>query len=116
MRFVRHAALVVCFLGAAGGLAAQEPAKKAEPKEATKPEAKVKGYLPQNWAKLGLTDDQRTKVYQIQGKYKDEIDKLEAQIKTLKEKMARERLEVLTPEQKKRLSDIVLGAVGTGDK
>jgi len=77
-------------------LAAQD--KKDEP-------AKVKGQLPQGWGRIGLTDEQKQKVYKIHAKYNDQIDKLEAQIKELKEKRDQERYDVLTAEQKKRLKD-----------
>jgi Spy/CpxP family protein refolding chaperone len=76
---------------------------KADPKT----ETKAKGQLPQNWKQLGLTDDQTQKVYKVQTKYNEDIDKLKAQIEELKAKMAKERNEVLTPEQKKRLEDIL---------
>ena len=76
---------------------------KAEPKV----EAKAKGQLPPNWKQLGLTDEQTQKVYRIQQKYNEDIDKLEVQIKEMKSKMQKERSEVLTAEQKKRLEEIL---------
>lgn len=97
-----------------GGIIGQEPkpgetkAAKADPKV----EPKAKGQLPQNWKQLGLTDEQVQKVYKVQGKYNDDIDKLEAQIKELKAKMSKERSEVLTSEQKKRLDEILKGKSG----
>ena len=92
-----------------GLLIGQEPkpgAPKADPKT-VKVEAKAKGQLPQNWKQLGLTDEQSQKVYKVQAKYNGDIDLLEAQIKELKAKMSKERSEILTPEQKKRLEDIL---------
>ena len=80
---------------------------KVDPKADPKAETKAKGQLPQNWKQLGLTDDQTQKVYKVQSKYNEDIDKLKAQIEELKTKMAKERNEVLTPEQKKRLEDIL---------
>lgn len=106
-------AAVAAFTFAAAGFA-QAPAKPADPKK-EEPKA-VKGQLPTYWKMLGLTDKQVQDVYKIQGKYNDEIDALEAKIKELKEKMSKERLEVLTPEQKKRLEDILKDKAGTGDK
>src|SRR4051812_30711803 len=56
--------LLVAFL--VGGLAlAQE---KKDTKDT--PPAKAKGTLPANWKKLGLTDDQVQKVYQIQADHR----------------------------------------------
>ena len=80
-----------------------DPKGKADPKA----EPKAKGQLPQNWKQLGLSDEQVQKVYKVQAKYNEDIDKLEAQIKEMKGKMSKERSEVLTAEQKKRLEEIL---------
>jgi Spy/CpxP family protein refolding chaperone len=87
-----------------GGLVgeAKQDAKKDPP-------AKVKGTLPANWKKLGLTDAQVQDIYKIQGKYAEEIDKLDAKIKELKSTRDKEMKTVLTAEQKKRLDEILLG-------
>ncbi len=127
MKYVRLATFLVAALLLTGGLTAQEnPAKKKEEpkkeepkkedpkKDATKKEepkkedplTKAKGQLPANWAKLGLTDEQKDKVYRVQMKHNNEIAKLEAQIDDIKKKRDKERAEVLTPEQKKRLEEI----------
>jgi Spy/CpxP family protein refolding chaperone len=90
-------------------LVGQAPA----PGAGTKAEPKAKGQLPQNWKNLGLTDKQIQDVYKIQARHNEEIDKLEAKIKEHKEQMSKERLEVLTPEQKKRLEEILKGKAGT---
>ena len=91
---------------------APNPGKDAKDKE-VKSEPKAKGQLPMNWKQLGLTDKQIQDIYKIQGKHGEDIDKLEAQIKELKAKIVKERLEVLTPEQKKRLEEILKGKAGT---
>src|SRR5687768_8361264 len=110
MRTARFALLVAGLLALGGGTVGQG---KQDKKEAKDPAVKTKGTLPQNWSKLGLTDAQKTKVYSIQGKYKDEIEKLEEQIRELKEKQRKESLEVLTSEQKKRLEEILKEKAGT---
>jgi len=84
--------------------AGQEPKK-----EAKKDEPKAKGFLPQNWGKIGLSDDQKQDVYKIQAKHNAEIDKLEAKIKELKTTRDKELKTVLTAEQKKRLEEILIG-------
>ena len=97
------------------GLSGQDPKgdpkgkdAKAEPKVEPKgKEAKGKGQLPQNWSQLGLTADQKDKVYKLQGKYNADIDKLDAEIKEMKAKLTKERFEILTAEQKKALEDIL---------
>jgi hypothetical protein len=100
---------VLALLGAmfvlSGGLVGQEP---KEDKKAVNP-TKVKGVLPRNWGKIGLSDSQRQEIYKIQNKYDEEIDKLEAKIKELKAAQTREMRTVLTADQKKRLEEIVLG-------
>jgi Spy/CpxP family protein refolding chaperone len=101
-------ALGVALAGYAQAPKPAEP-KKEEPKRLT-------GQLPTYWKMLGLTDKQVQEVYKIQGKYNAEIDTLEAKIKELKEKMGKERLEVLTAEQKKRLEEILKDKAGTSDK
>jgi len=85
-----------------GGSNGQDP-KPKEPKV----EPKAKGQLPQNWSQLGLTADQKAKVYKVQAKYNTDIDKLEAEIKEFKAKLTKERFEILTAEQKKALEDIL---------
>lgn len=100
------AALLVC----GGGSLAQDGKKDAK-QEVKKddPAPKAKGFLPMNWGKIGLTDEQKQQVYTIQGKYGAEMDKLEAKIKELKATRDKEMKAVLTPEQKKRLEEILLG-------
>jgi hypothetical protein len=73
------------------------------------PPAKVKGFLPPNYKKLGLTDAQTQDIYKIQAKYAAEIDALEAKIKAVKGTREKEIKAVLTPEQKKRLEEIQTG-------
>ena len=117
--------LALALVFAAAPALAQKPdePKKADPKPADKKEEpkkadpkKATGQLPMNWKALGLTDEQVQKVYKLQAKYNDDIDGLEAKIKELKDKMQKERLEVLTADQKKRLEDILKEKSGTGDK
>ena len=102
-----------------GGLVGQD-AKKDEPKAVKKDEpkatkkddtsVKVKGVqLPQNWGKIGLSDDQKQEIYRIQAKHNAEIDKLEAQVREHKAARTKEMSGVLTPDQKKRLEEILLG-------
>jgi len=95
-----------------GGLVGQE-AKKEDPKGTTTkkedPAAKFKGQLPANYKKLGLTDEQVQSVYKIQGKYATELGQLRAKEDELKATRDKEVKGVLTPEQKKRLDDILTG-------
>lgn len=105
-------ALVCGLVGLTGGVVGQD-AKKDEPKAVAKEEPKAKGLLPQNWGKIGLTDDQRQRVYKIQAKYGDEIEKLEAKIKQLRSTREKEMREVLTADQKRRLEEIYKSKAGS---
>lgn len=108
-------ALLSALVVLSGGLVGQDPKKdekKTDSKKIEKkddPGVKYKGILPNNWRKLGLSDSQVQDVYKVQGKYNDEIDKLEAKIKELKGTRDKEMKALLTPEQKKRLEDIQTG-------
>ena len=107
-------ALLVAMLCLSSGLVGQEPKKEAkqEPKKEAKkdePATKFKGQLPANYKKIGLSDDQVQTVYKIQSKYNEEIDKLDAKIKELRAAKDKEVKAVLTPEQKKRLEEILIG-------
>jgi Spy/CpxP family protein refolding chaperone len=113
MRTKWVAAVLAVALGASASLA-QEP--KNEQKPAEKAEGKAKGQLPMYWKQLGLSEEQVQKVYKLQSKYNEEIDVLEAKIKELKDRMAKERLAILTADQKKRLEDVLKEKAGTDKK
>ena len=107
-------ALFTCLLVLSGGLVGQD--KKEDPKKDEKktdkkeePTAKLKGVLPANWKKLGLTDAQVQEVYKVQSKYNEDIAKLESKIKELKAAKEKDERAVLTSEQKKRLEEILIG-------
>jgi Spy/CpxP family protein refolding chaperone len=75
---------------------------------------KLRGQLPMNWKKLGLTDEQVQQVYKIEGTYRAKIDDLKKQITDL-QKMEKAELEkVLTPAQKDRLREILTGEIKDG--
>jgi hypothetical protein len=78
---------------------------------------KVKGVLPAGWGKLGLTDDQKQKVYKVQGEFNDKIAPLQKQINDLKAAEKAEMVKVLTEAQKTRLKELALDKVpGATDK
>lgn len=64
--------------------------------------------LPANWAKLGLSTEQKTKIYDVQEKYKSQIEALQKQINDLRKKERAEMEAVLTDGQKTRLREILL--------
>lgn len=116
-RWLQQSALCLV-MGMAGGLlvlgtTVAQDAKKQEPNK-TEPkggEGKLRGQLPPNWGKLGLSEEQKQKIYQIQNKYNGEIARLDALVKELRSKRDMEMRAVLTEEQKKRLEEILLKKV-----
>ncbi|MBX9624184.1 MAG: hypothetical protein K2X82_10280 [Gemmataceae bacterium] len=104
---VSMVALIGGLLVASGGLVGQDAKKDdAKPGKKDEPAGKVKGTLPPNWGKIGLTDDQKQEVYKVQTKYNGEIEKLEGKIKELKTARDKEMRAVLTADQKKTLQDL----------
>ena len=101
-------ALIAGLLILSGGSIAQEKKAKDDPKK-DEPATKVKGTLPRNWGKLGLSETQVQEIYRIQNKYDAEIDKLEAKINELKAGRTKDTKAVLTADQKKRLDEILTG-------
>lgn len=88
-----------------GGLLTGDDSKVVVQDKKDEP-VKFKGILPQNWKKLGLTDEQTQKVYKAQTEYRTKIDRLEEQIKTLKTEEKADMYKVLTDAQKARLKEI----------
>ena len=76
----------------------------------TKSDAKVvkQGGLPANYAKLGLSDDQKKKIRDIRSDYNAKIADLEERIKELRKKERLAMEDVLTDTQKARLRELVL--------
>jgi hypothetical protein len=72
-----------------------------------KDQPKVKGTLPPNWSKLGLSEDQKQKIYSTRGDYRTKIEELRAQIRELEKKEKGELEKILTDAQKARLREII---------
>lgn len=66
--------------------------------------------LPANYSKLGLSQKQKNDIYRVRAKYETEIQELQQKINELRDqqKIAFER--VLTPSQKARLREILVGS------
>jgi Spy/CpxP family protein refolding chaperone len=100
----------------AEGFAGQE-AKKDDPKaKKDEPTGKMKGKLPANYKKLGLSDAQVQEIYKIDAKYTAELALLKAKEDELKATRDKDVRAVLTPEQKKRLEEIQTGKEKDKDK
>ncbi|HVW00691.1 MAG TPA: hypothetical protein VHB77_10135 [Planctomycetaceae bacterium] len=109
MKKVRGASLLgIAILMGMTYVAAQEtkPAKPAPAAKAETTKKAARGRLPPYFAKAGISDVQREKVYSIQAKYKPEIDKLEEQLKALRAQEMTEVEGVLTAEQKTRVTEL----------
>jgi hypothetical protein len=85
---------------AAGGVLLGDDTKQEAP-------AKAKGTLPANWSKLGLTDQQKQKIYSARAEYRTKIDELRNQIRQLENAERVEMEKVLTDAQKARLREIL---------
>lgn len=108
--------VLACVLGLACGVApsliAQEAGKEAAKsekgeKKGAKKEAKSDDRLPPNFGKVGLSDEQRKKIYAIQDQHEKEIKDLQKKLADLKAKQQDEFEAVLTSNQKQLLQEHV---------
>src|SRR5262245_26974076 len=81
------------------------------------PQPGGKATLPANWGKIGLTADQKKKVYAVRNSYGPKIDDLKKQIEHLREEEYQEMYKVLNDDQKAALKKIADkgGDPGKGD-
>ncbi len=100
--------LLALVLGTGGWLAAQD--KKGDDKK--DPPAKFRNTMPKYWTKLGLSDEQKQRIYQVQSDVRPKIEELRAKIKELEATEKREREKVLTDGQKARLKELIEAAAG----
>ena len=70
---------------------------------------RLRGQLYPNWRRLGLDDAQVQKIYKIQADYKAKTENLEKQLASLKAEQKTAVDAVLTPAQKTKLREILLG-------
>lgn len=74
----------------------------------TKKEGKSRGTLPTKWSKIGLSDEQKNKIYSVQSSYRAKVQELESKIKELRAQEKAELEAVLTDSQKTRLRELLL--------
>jgi Spy/CpxP family protein refolding chaperone len=96
--------LMVTALLTADGLHGQ--AKKDDKKEEA---PTIKGVLPPNFGKIGLSEEQKQKIYKIQADARTKLLELQKKLDELKGKEKEDMLSVLTDEQKKKLKEILEG-------
>ncbi len=77
---------------------------------------KIKGTLPANYGKLGLSEEQKQKIYKLQADYDAKIADLDKQMKQLKAQEKVDLEKVLSPEQKQKLKDILSGKLPGEEK
>lgn len=85
---------------------AQESVKagtEAKAEKGAKKTAKSGDRLPANYAKIGVSEEQRKKIYELQNKYDDQVAALQKQIADLREKEKADVEAILTPEQRTAL-------------
>jgi Spy/CpxP family protein refolding chaperone len=63
--------------------------------------------LPPLWSRLGLTREQKDRIYAIRADYRPRIEELRQQIRALEKKQMAEMVELLTPAQKARRKELV---------
>ena len=102
-KHVSGMALVMALLALMGSCPASSFG--AAPRAKVAKAGKARGRVPANYAKLDLTEDQKTKIYNVQAKYKEQIDALNLQLKDLRAKEMQEITEVLTADQKTKLQE-----------
>lgn len=91
-------------------LDAQETTVQQQTEPETAPETtrkKPRGRVPNHYGKLGLTNDQKEKIYAIQANYRDQINALQEQINELQQEEASEIYLVLSDVQKESLRKIL---------
>jgi hypothetical protein len=109
--------VVVAILLAGTGLAAfqekkddkKADEKKTDDKKTEEKTTKLKGFLPANFKKLGLSDEQIQKVYKTKADYKEKIESLKAQIEKLKDEERVDLNKILTETQRKLLRELQTG-------
>jgi|GEM_PF-1122896 Spy/CpxP family protein refolding chaperone len=77
---------------------------------------KAKGQLPANWAKLGLSQEQKDKIYDIMASNKAKKDELNKKLKEINDAERAEMAAVLTDAQKEELKKILLKDVPSDKK
>jgi hypothetical protein len=72
--------------------------------------------LPQNYSKLGLTSEQKSKILEIRNKALLKIEELDKQIRDIRDHERKEYEAVLTDAQKARLRELLASKAPQDDK
>ena len=110
MRLLGSVLAVTLLMGAASSAWSQEKSgsKSGSSKSGSKEKAepKARGVLPMYYRQLGLSEEQRQKIYRIQNEYSDKIDELEKKIEDMKAERNGRYLKELTKAQRDRLDEL----------
>lgn len=68
--------------------------------------------LPEHWSKLGLSAEQKEKMYKVQAEYGGKIDQLKKQLKKLETDQKHDLAQILTDTQKDQLRKILADKSG----
>ena len=107
-------ATLVFAIVSGGWLMGDDTKKPDDPK--TEPPKTVPHTLPQYWKQLGLSDDQKKKIYSIEDEYTPQINELKKKIEKLQTEEKGKKYAVLTEDQKKRLKELIEKKVGGGEE
>ncbi len=89
----------------AGASKTKTTAKASDDAKASRKAPDPTRRVPSHFGALGLTTEQKEEIYAIGGKYIPQIQELQNKIESLRERMMSDCEDVLTPEQKKILSE-----------
>jgi hypothetical protein len=90
------------------GLALLIADRGSSQQDKTDPAPTVKGQLPKYWSKIGLSDEQKQKVYATEASYRTKIEALNQQVKRLKSQQKTALEKILTDDQKAALRRLLL--------
>ena len=85
---------------------AEPPANAAEAAKSNAEDEKRRGPLPAYFGKIGVSDEQREKLYDIQDEYEARLEELRQQLKALVRERDAKLESLLTPGQKLRLKEL----------
>jgi hypothetical protein len=108
-RWLLLGVVAVVLLAGGWSLGDDKKTDDKKPDEKKDTPATLRGQLPANYKKLGLSDEQKQKIYKIQGEYRTKILELSEQIKKLTADERAEYMKVLTDAQKARLKELQTG-------
>ena len=83
-----------------------QTAKKDAPSQTAPAKRDRSRRVPSNFGKVGLTTEQRERIYKIQAKHHEKIDELQKQLDNARLEMMKECEGVLTAEQRRLLEQL----------